>query len=631
MRMHPNAHFNVVICGAGLAGLSLARQLKLELPQLSVALIDRLSSPFPEAAHKVGESSNELGSYYLAKTLRLEDYLAKRHLRKFSLRFFFGDARGPFEDRPELGVKIPPPLATYQIDRGRLENDLRRIVASMGIDLIEGTIVEDIVLSDNAHPHRVVCRNERSGERCTLAGGWVVDAAGRPRLLQSKLGLMAPNGHPASSAWWRIAGRIDVGVLGKSRQWRKRVVEDRYWSTNHLMGRGYWVWLIPLSSGATSIGIVTDETIHPLSSYGKSFEHSLEWLRRYEPALWELIKDCEILDFHRLKHFSYHARQVFSRQRWSCVGEAGVFLDPLYSVGSDFIAFGNTITTEMIRRDLDGNLSDAAVERFNRLYLEFLAQHALAYYQRAYRTFGHAHICTAKLAWDTAIFWAIVCQLYIQGVFRCPSDQVFALLERYNRLHERVENLLIDWAEATPPRATFVHADLSRMKLHQLLYLDLFTRRNLEQVLTVARLNLDRLEELAQILFWQAVRECLPEHMPAGERNLPWINAWGISLSPERWQEDNLFLSVTAPRDLTAMRDTFAGVFGPMTWREMFRVELPYRIRHMARGKPVAAVVRFGLRHFICDRPAIWLRRLLVSDYPSSAGDAVKLPADASA
>src|SRR5205085_2277596 len=155
-----------------------------------------------------------------------------------------------------------PPLATYQIDRGRLENDLRHIVASMGITLIEGTIVEDIMLSGDTQPHRVVCRNEKSGERCTLTGEWVVDAAGRQRLLQSKLGLMAPNGHAASSAWWRIARRIDVGELGKSRRWRKRVAEDRYWSTNHLMGRGYWVWLIPLSSGATSIGIVTDEAIH---------------------------------------------------------------------------------------------------------------------------------------------------------------------------------------------------------------------------------------------------------------------------------------------------------------------------------------------------------------------------------
>ena len=49
--------------------------------------------------------------------------------------------------------------------------------------------------------------------------------------------------------------------------WQARCEPQARWlSTNHLVGAGYWVWLIPLGSGATSVGIVTDETIHPQSS-----------------------------------------------------------------------------------------------------------------------------------------------------------------------------------------------------------------------------------------------------------------------------------------------------------------------------------------------------------------------------
>jgi 2-polyprenyl-6-methoxyphenol hydroxylase-like FAD-dependent oxidoreductase len=95
--------YDVLICGGGLAGLALARQIRLELPALSVAVVDRLIRPLPEAAHKVGESTVELASYYLAKVLQLEDHLRQEQLPKLGLRFFFGDAHGPLEERPELG------------------------------------------------------------------------------------------------------------------------------------------------------------------------------------------------------------------------------------------------------------------------------------------------------------------------------------------------------------------------------------------------------------------------------------------------------------------------------------------------------------------------------------------------
>jgi flavin-dependent dehydrogenase len=611
--------YDVLICGAGLAGLTLARQLKLELPQLKLAIIDSLSTPLPEAAHKVGESSNELQVHYFGKMLGLQEHLLKRQLIKFSLRYFFGDSQGPLEDRPELGVKVSPPLVTgFQLDRGRLENDLRRMAQEMGVVLFEGSIVDNIVLSDGEEPHAVLCRNRETTESQTLFGRWVVDALGRRRFLQSRLRLMQPNGHLVSASWWRLEGRIDIGEMGHGPEWRHRVSGDRYLSTNHLMGKGYWVWLIPLSSGATSLGIVTDETVHPFSSYGRSYEQSLDWIRKHEPRLMPLIEGREYLDFHGLKNYSYHSKQVYSYRRWSCVGEAGIFLDPFYSIGGDFIAIGNTITTEMIRRDLAGELTEAAVDEFNTLVLDLLAGHGLSYYKDGYRTFGHAHIFTAKLAWDTATYWSILVPMFAQNIVRHPTPEFLDLLRRYNELHQRVERLFVEWAERVPPRKTFAHADLTRMRFHQMLYLELFARRTPEQALKVAKLNLDRLEELAQILFWKAVEECLPEQLPGTSENRPWINVWRISLDPDRWPEERLFEPVTAARSLESMRTTFAGVFGPMTFREILKVELFYRLRHIAQGKPISAFVRFFLRNFVQDKPAMWFRRLFVVDSPSA-------------
>lgn len=316
--MSNKSEFDVVICGGGLAGLTLARQLKLELPHLSVAVIDRLIRPLPEAAFKVGESSIELGTYYLGQVLQLDKYFRERHFLKLGLRFFMGKSQYPIEERPENGNTLFPPVPSYQIDRGRLENDLREIVSEMGVELFEGTLVDDIMLAEDNSNHTVKYRRKGDQTDFSLTAHWVVDALGRRRLLQTKLGLKRTHGHQASAAWWRYPSRINVTNLAASasHQWRAGGIVDRYFSTKHLMSKSYWVCLISLSSGATSIGIVTNESIHPQRTCGQSYRKALEWLHENEPILWQSIHTLEPLDLFSIKNYSYTSEQVFSHQPW---------------------------------------------------------------------------------------------------------------------------------------------------------------------------------------------------------------------------------------------------------------------------------------------------------------------------
>src|SRR5262245_31533356 len=56
--------YAVAILGGGLAGGTLARQFRLEAPHVRVLVVEKRPHPVREAAHKVGESSVEIGAHY---------------------------------------------------------------------------------------------------------------------------------------------------------------------------------------------------------------------------------------------------------------------------------------------------------------------------------------------------------------------------------------------------------------------------------------------------------------------------------------------------------------------------------------------------------------------------------------
>jgi flavin-dependent dehydrogenase len=413
-------HFDVVILGGGLAGGCLARQLHLEAPGLRTLVVEKRCHPVREAAFKVGESSVEIGAHYFATRLGLEPHLRSQQLEKLGLRYFFPHADNrDITPRVELGPPWFPPVPSFQLDRGRLENMLLRTNAELGIGVLHGCSVRDVQLAD-ASPGAVhtigIDTPERQRE---VTARWVVDASGRSGLLKRKLGLARPSTHGANASWWRVKSRVKVDDWSADPEWRARVGSGLRWqSTVHLMGAGYWVWLIPLGSGSHSFGIVADGGMHPFNRINR-FERAMDWLREFEPQCAAVMEahTHELEDFLALQHFAHSCERVFSPARWALVGEAGVFTDPFYSPGSDFIAMGNDYVTDLIVRDTAGEDIAARVEAFNAMYLR-LFDGFIRLYDGQYRIMGNAQVMTAKIAWDNACYWAISALLFFQGRYR---------------------------------------------------------------------------------------------------------------------------------------------------------------------------------------------------------------------
>jgi flavin-dependent dehydrogenase len=409
----PIQQHDVIVMGGGLAGLTLALQLGERMPGIDILVVERRAHPVPEAAHKVGESSVEIGAHYFDTVLGLKNHLETRQLRKFGFRFFFCDRRSDIDQVVELGASRHLSTPSYQIDRGIFENFLGETARQRGVRFIDGASIRDFTIADDGMEHSV--RYEHAGVSRVAQARWLIDASGRAGLIKRRLGLAEDNGHEANAAWFRIGSRIDVNDWSEDADWLGRCTPPSRWlSTNHLVGPGYCVWLIPLSSGSHSVGIVADSSLHSSRSLD-SFDKSLDWLSRHQPRLAKELEDKRHLlqDFAFLRRFSYGCKQVFSAQRWALTGEAGVFLDPFYSPGSDFIAISNTYITELIAGDRAGE----PVARLARLYEQFyfsFYESTLTLYRGQYPMFGDPEVFPVKVLWDYAYYWGVLCQIFFQ-------------------------------------------------------------------------------------------------------------------------------------------------------------------------------------------------------------------------
>ncbi|MEU2980160.1 NAD(P)/FAD-dependent oxidoreductase [Streptomyces hirsutus] len=548
--MFTGVDHDVVIAGGGLAGLCLAKQLKDAYPSLSVLVCERERSPIPLSAFKVGESSVEVGAYYFDTVIGLRDYLDEHQLEKLGLRYFYGDGEGLHQET-EFGVNRFLPAKSYQLNRGSLEEHLRVVAQDAGAVLTQGVKVLDIELGEKDAPHRVVYQPD--GEPIGVTCRWVVDATGRHRLLQRKLGLTKRYPRPHNSVWFRLGGRLDTdeAVDAEHTDWHERITEPRWHSTNHFMFKGGWVWAIPLAPDHTSVGIVVSDDLHPVTKFNR-IEKAIDFVVERVPGFAPAIHELPVLDFRVLKNYSHSSHQVFSQDRWACVGDAGVFADPYYSVGSNLIGYANSFVTEMVGRDTKDAFDEGFVRYANRWFLS-LAEGLTNNIQGSYVFHDNPVIMSLKTIWDYYVGWSFSDPQFYGKTFldESASTTLSSLGAHAIATQGNIMNLFQSWARAYRGVFEFDYIDyfddvptLARLFVQNL---PGGGTPDYGTVLTSVRDGLERIEELAHVIFYLALEDALPERLEE-VRARGWLNVAVLSLEPERWEKDGLFAPKSRPR-----------------------------------------------------------------------------------
>jgi flavin-dependent dehydrogenase len=402
---------DVAIIGGGLAGNLLARQLRRELPDLSVALYERSR----ERTFKVGESTVEVATHYLLRRQQLSTYLHKNHLPKHGLRYFFDtpDKDTELTRMSEIGPEWPAAYPSFQLDRARLEADLLEMNVAEGVEVNLGVRVSKLSL-EPAGPHRFVATSEY--EQVEVEARWVIDAGGREGIIAKLKGLReTEKKHRIAAGWGRFRGVTDIDSLRGADAWHERVhFVSRVLSTNHFMSDGQWIWMIPLRDGLTSLGLVQES--HRWDASKQKVDGFLAALRE-QRAVRELIGDAEALDYNAFTQLAFRTKRFFGEDRWAVVGDAAAFADPFYSPGSDFIALENDLVVDLIRRDVQDDELDAAVDAYEK-FVQYRLDSTMVIYEGMYPTFGSYDLFGAKLFFDTALYYNVLFDTYWQDKHR---------------------------------------------------------------------------------------------------------------------------------------------------------------------------------------------------------------------
>lgn len=398
--------FDVVILGGAISGGAAALLLRRERPSLRVLVIEKQA----EFDAKVGEATTEMSGMFLTRRLGLWQHIERNQLRKEGLRFWFSNPRVKgHAEASETGPHQQTAVPTFQLRRDALDEHVLATAVAEGAELRRPARVSAVEIGE--YDHRVTF-DTKEGGRETVSCRWVLDASGRATLLGRQMKLIERNEHhPTSAVWarWEGVRHIDDLAFRAGGALAAGNVCTRRLATNHYLGRGYWVWVIPLGNGETSIGVVYDRRLMSLDISGSGRAASYLAHLKSIPALAELLDGARMRsdDLRSYSHLAYATRQYMG-PGWALVGDAAVFLDPFYSPGLDHVAFSVEATVNLVLAETAGEDVAERIAEHNRVFLRSYWRFFEGIYRDKYYYMGEHDLASAAMLIDTGQYFVFL-------------------------------------------------------------------------------------------------------------------------------------------------------------------------------------------------------------------------------
>lgn len=336
----------VIVVGGGPAGSTCAALLAMR--GRKVVLLDK--EQFPRFV--IGESLlaaawevwTELG---MAEKIEQVGYPVKRGV------LFRIEHENGWDDFPILTAEFPEYFIkpyTFHVDRVHYDKMMLDNAREKGVDVRLGCNVTDVIFEGSraVGVHYTDENGEKKELRCTM----LVDATGRRTVLGHKLARRYVNPQLKKVSYYthfKGAGR--------------RRAEDGSTMTDIHSTDGGWIWYIPLRDDVVSVGVVLDAEYVQKNEGGPKdfFERALA----RDPQIKEWLEgSTQHMELKHVPSISY-LNDNFVGDGFLMLGDASLFIDPIFSAGVQFCMRGGWMAADVITKAFaSGDFSEAALKPY---------------------------------------------------------------------------------------------------------------------------------------------------------------------------------------------------------------------------------------------------------------------------
>ena len=326
----------ILIIGAGPAGSVAAAMLRQQ--GRKVLMLERQQFP----RFSIGESLLPQSMEYIEAAGLLQDVVEAGFQYKNGAAFVHGEARTAFDFRKKFS---PGWGTTYQVQRADFDNVLARGAERMGATLRFG----DEVLAVEPGEQPVVSVRRPDGSEYRIEADFILDASGFARLLPRLLELESPSNFPVRGA---IFCHVRDNIPAEADFDRNKIL-----ITTHPEHIDVWYWTIPFSNGCCSLGVVAEPSF--FERYEGDDLQKLQAIVGEDPNLTSLLANAEwaVLPVRRITGYSANVSSLWG-PGYALLGNAGEFLDPVFSSGVTIAFKSAQLASECLKRRYAGETVD---------------------------------------------------------------------------------------------------------------------------------------------------------------------------------------------------------------------------------------------------------------------------------